>query len=221
VRFRTCTMCPDDPFGTSTMTPDDPFGTDRIPDHKKSWLFIEQQALDRFINSQPFASPPPGIDYHLSPYLRVMHLVAEKLDVTPENQPKKAVVRWELESTWKGPELPDYLLKAMATCVREYESTKGKNNKTGSEGKRQIPSGAFHLSPYLRALHTVAKQLQISPDNQPTVDAIGDALEAAWSGPEPLSPTFRKRMALLLREPFSGSTNKIKRAKRLTNRPKK
>jgi hypothetical protein len=60
-----------------------------------------------------------------------------------------------------------------------------------------------HLSPYLRVMLAVSKELDINSGNQPKKEVVVAALKAAWTRPAPLSNKLIETMATLLREPES------------------
>lgn len=118
-RFYLCQMSLRDPFGAGFAGAS--FGH----------IFIEKSSLDRFLLSQPFAAKPAGLDIHLSPYLQVLVTVARKMQITPENQPKKEAIVEEIKAAWTGdPDLlKDTLAGYMATILREPESQLGRGKK--------------------------------------------------------------------------------------------
>lgn len=59
-----------------------------------------------------------------------------------------------------------------------------------------------HLSPYMRVLLAVAKELEITPENQPLKKIVSAAIESRWTG-EPLSEKLLDAMGTILREPNS------------------
>jgi hypothetical protein len=60
-----------------------------------------------------------------------------------------------------------------------------------------------HLSPYMKVMISVAKQLDISPDHQPKKSEIEHAINSTWTGPGKLSKNLVEAAATLLREPES------------------
>jgi hypothetical protein len=68
----------------------------------------------------------------------------------------------------------------------------------------------FHLSPYMLAMHAVARKMKIAPGNQHTKEEIMAELRDAWTAPVELSVNLEKAMATLLREVESqgGRANK-------------
>jgi hypothetical protein len=90
------------------------------------------------LDSQLFAPQPPGIDFHLSPYLKVMLAVAKKMGITPTKQPLKKLVQTELDKQWKATgrgKLSETLSGSMATLLREPESSLGKAKPAPKETK--------------------------------------------------------------------------------------
>jgi hypothetical protein len=59
-----------------------------------------------------------------------------------------------------------------------------------------------HLSPYLRVMLGVAKNLKITPANQPKKDVVVEEIRRLWRG-SPLSEKMIETMATILREPES------------------
>jgi hypothetical protein len=75
-----------------------------------------------------------------------------------------------------------------------------------------------HLSPYMKVMIAVVKQLGISPDHQPKKTEIENAISSTWTGPGGLSKHLVEAAATLLREPESqlgrASVNRKNRRKR-------
>lgn len=115
---------------------DAPFGTHALTD-TSHYIFFQRSGLDDL--AALHAGPPRQATLgHPSLYLRVMLQVADRLALSPTNQPKKSVLEAEIRSAWpKGVLLTGRLLSAMATLLREPESQKGRAgvNKT-SDGPR-------------------------------------------------------------------------------------
>jgi hypothetical protein len=117
-------------FTMCQLNPDKPFGLGSTGDNY-CWIFLTRESLDKYLRSQPFAPVPEGIGMHFSPYLRVMLAVANKLKISPDNQPKKSEIVAELSSAWTGPgPLSKNLLNSAATLLREPESQLGRARKT-------------------------------------------------------------------------------------------
>ena len=117
-RFMMCQLNPSNPFGPGFEGDD------------YCWIFLRKESLEKYLQRQPFVPVATNIDIHLSPYLKVMLAVAERLSITPENQPKLESVMDELKVCWTGPEpLSKRLLTAMATLLREPESKLGRAKK--------------------------------------------------------------------------------------------
>jgi hypothetical protein len=63
--------------------------------------------------------------------------VAEKLQITPENQPKKASIVAELEAAWTlSDPLSANMIEAMATALREPGSQLGRAAKPEASKKK-------------------------------------------------------------------------------------
>jgi hypothetical protein len=114
-RFDTCEIDVERPF-------DHPFARDR-----GSWIFVTSTSLSDFLLSLPKQPQCEQELPHLSPYLRLMLIVAKRLDITPQHQPLKKAVVTELRSQWTGDSpLSDSLVEAMGTILREPESKLGR-----------------------------------------------------------------------------------------------
>jgi hypothetical protein len=59
----------------------------------------------------------------------------------------------------------------------------------------------FHLSPYLAAMHHVARKLKISPENQPKKIVVEMALREVWPTDPDRAQVLIEKAATLLREP--------------------
>jgi len=92
-------------------------------------LFVTRDSLEQFIATQPYAVSSPLNAKHLSPYLKVMLSVSAAMKISPENQPAKKLVEYELEKRWNGRTLSKKLLGTMATLIREPESQLGRARK--------------------------------------------------------------------------------------------
>jgi hypothetical protein len=98
------------------------------------WIFISSESLERFLVQLPNSEERAGFDFHLSPYMAVMHAVARKMGITPDNQPTKEEIMAELRNAWKAPvKLSENMEKAMATLLREVESQGGRANKRSTK----------------------------------------------------------------------------------------
>jgi hypothetical protein len=117
-RFQMCQLNPDDPYGPG------------FDDERNVWIFVSRESLDTCLSSQQFAPLPSGVQCHVSPYVRLMLSVAQQLDITTENQPKKDVVMEALRRGWPS-SVPrsENLLEAMATLLREPGSQLGRAKK--------------------------------------------------------------------------------------------
>lgn len=114
-RFVGCQMSLNDPFGEGATG------------EELSYIFLQRESLLRFLLSQPFIENPLEKTIHLSPYLRVLVAVAQKLQITIEKQPKKEVIVAEIRQAWTGPDpLGETLVAYMATILREPESQLGR-----------------------------------------------------------------------------------------------
>jgi hypothetical protein len=96
---------------------------------ERCWLFVTRDSLAQFIATQPYAVSSPLNAPHLSPYLKVMLSVSAAMEISPENQPAKKLVEYELEKKWNGGTLSKKLLGTMATLIREPESQLGRARK--------------------------------------------------------------------------------------------
>lgn len=128
-RFVRCQINPTEPYSTG-------FAGDGF-----CWIFLTDETLHQYLTKPPSeaaakSGPNTKSDVHLSPYLRVMLKVAEKLQITPENQPKKVVVEAALREEWTLPEpLSANMLEAMATALREPGSQLGRAAKPDNKKK--------------------------------------------------------------------------------------
>jgi hypothetical protein len=117
-RFIMCQLSPSEPFGSAYAGDD------------FCWIFLTNESLQKYLQSQPFALVAANIDVHLSPYMKTMLAVAKRLSITPENQPKLEAVKAELRKCWTGSEpLSKRLLNAAATLLRQPESKLGRAKK--------------------------------------------------------------------------------------------
>ena len=74
-----------------------------------------------------------SVEPHLSPYLSLALTVAAKLNITPDNQPKKAVIESELKAAWpRDISQSKRLISALATAMRQPESQRGRANEASS-----------------------------------------------------------------------------------------
>lgn len=91
------------------------------------YIFFELNSLEQNLgNLIPFKKPAALPDFHLSPYMQSMIEAIGALNITPANQPKKAMLAAFLMETWRGPEpLPRKMAERMATVMRETNSQKG------------------------------------------------------------------------------------------------
>ena len=96
-------------------------------------VFIGEESLGAYLLEQPHNKPDEALlPEHLSPYLKCMLAVARQLDISPENQPKKASLEATLKETWlrmRGAEPASTDLDRMATLLREPESKAGRGAK--------------------------------------------------------------------------------------------
>jgi hypothetical protein len=96
-------------------------------------VFVETESLGALLLQLPHSkSAEASLPEHLSPYLKCMLLVARKLQISPNNQPKKSVLEAELKDEWKrirGGEPSPTDLSWMATLLREPESKAGRGAK--------------------------------------------------------------------------------------------
>jgi hypothetical protein len=70
---------------------------------RSCYIFVSEPHLRDLLaaqNGKRSAVPPPPSSGYRSPYMAVMEAVAISLNITPENQPKKAVVEAELLRLW-------------------------------------------------------------------------------------------------------------------------
>ena len=74
-------------------------------------------------------------------------------------------------------------------------------------------ANSVHLSPYLKLMLAIAKDMNIAPDRQPKKEQLIATLESKWTGPDKLSKNLLSAMATLLREPDSqlGSASRNRR----------
>jgi hypothetical protein len=117
-RFHRCQMSLKHPFSTLTKSKSD-----------THWIFLNRESLDKYLVEQPhgpISTQPPE---HISPYLRVMLSVTERMGITPDNQPNKDSVIAEIKKTWAGAPLSKKLTEVMATLIREPESQRGSAKK--------------------------------------------------------------------------------------------
>lgn len=117
-RYRYGQFKPSDPFSTGLHTE----GT--------HFLFVSRESLQASSKSRRTKAPPEGSAnavWTVSPYIEVMLEVSRRLEITPDSQPKKAVVELELQRAWQGDSpLSQNLIRAMATLIREPESQAGR-----------------------------------------------------------------------------------------------
>jgi hypothetical protein len=68
-----------------------------------------------------------------------------------------------------------------------------------------IPSGLedLHLSPYLKLMISVARKLNITPENQPNKLHLAAVLREEWKGEPRLGERFSESLAQAMREPES------------------
>ena len=98
---------------------------------ERCWIFIERTSLQQFVRTQPHAEVVSAGARRYSPYLTVMLAICEKMNITPEQQPKKSVIEAEIKQMWlHSNPLSQKLLSAMATLVREPDSQQGRRKKT-------------------------------------------------------------------------------------------
>jgi len=120
-RFRYGQFKPSDPFSTGLHTE----GT--------HFLFVSLESLQAWAKSRQTKATSAGAgspERPVSPYMAVMLEVARRLEITPDNQPKKAVVELELQRAWRGDSpLSQNLIRVMATLIREPESQAGRAAK--------------------------------------------------------------------------------------------
>lgn len=102
------------------------------------WLFIEKKGLERVLATTNVAKLKK---VHLSPYVRAIIAVLRELKVSPDNQPMKAELAFQLQQKLRKlkPPLPVYLANNMATIMREPESQR----------RRGRPAGTVNLPPKL------------------------------------------------------------------------
>lgn len=102
-----------------------------------SWIFVTEKSLDKFLFSLPHHQPTENNLPHLSPYLRTMITVAAKVEISPDNQPKKESLVADICAAWKGPgALTNHLAQAMATLLREPASQSGRRPPTTPKRKK-------------------------------------------------------------------------------------
>lgn len=120
-RYRYGQFKPSDPFSSGLHTE----GT--------HFLFASRESLQAWSKSRRTKVPPEASAnpvWTVSPYIEVMLEVSRRLEITPDSQPKKAVVELELQRAWSGDSpLSQNLIRAMATLIREPESQAGRAAK--------------------------------------------------------------------------------------------
>jgi len=115
-RFRHCQMSLKRPFAS-------------LPISDPHWIFLKRESLDKYLVGQPYGPISTPTPKHISPYLRFMLLVTERMGITPDNQPNKDKVIAEIKKTWTGSLLSKKLTDVMATLIREPESQRGSAKK--------------------------------------------------------------------------------------------
>jgi hypothetical protein len=115
-RFDRCQMSLRHPFATS-------------PKLDPHWIFLSRESLRKYLAAQPYGSVSTETPKHISPYLKIMLIVTERMDITPDKQPKKDEVIAEIDKTWTGKQLSRKLAEVMATLIREPESQLGRAKK--------------------------------------------------------------------------------------------
>lgn len=96
------------------------------------WLFVEAESFATFLVSKSAPAPLDQADGKspLSPYLRFMVALSDKLGLSPDNQMNKAALEAEIRAAWRGePGLSNRLIESMATLMREPEIQLGRNRR--------------------------------------------------------------------------------------------
>jgi hypothetical protein len=123
-RFSYCQINPNDPYAVG------------VAGDQFCWIFVTAESLAQFLVQSPHSEVASKFDGHLSPYMRVMVSVAAKMQITPENQPKKAAVEAELKTAWTlSKPLSANKIDVMATLLREPESELGRAGNVGGKEK--------------------------------------------------------------------------------------
>jgi hypothetical protein len=122
MRFINCEINPKNPFSGPVLSA------------RNSWIFIKRGSLDDLLQRQSFGPVQvPIADHYLSPYMKIMLFVANKMKITPENQMTKKAIQNEiidaLLTKSLSKKLSDNLLGAMATLIRDPGSQAGKAKK--------------------------------------------------------------------------------------------
>jgi hypothetical protein len=116
-------------FSSCSIDPTDVFRNQPRPSNHH-WIYLSDDSLANFLSQQPNSDIRAHFDVHLSPYLALMLSVAKKLEITPDNQPKKDVVVAELKDAWpEGAPPSPTLAEYMATALREIDSQGGRNKR--------------------------------------------------------------------------------------------
>jgi hypothetical protein len=125
-RFHHCQINPSNPFAAG------------FAGAGYCWIFLLTESLDQFLVQQPHSDIQSKFDIHLSPYLRAMLSVAEKMKITLTYQPKKEEIKTELLDAWNLPETPlsENMLEVMASALREPISQLGRAGKPPNTKKK-------------------------------------------------------------------------------------
>jgi hypothetical protein len=120
-RFETCQM--------RAMPFQDP-----SPENNLHWIYVDKGDLEHALLAQPSKLTEADKTLQISPYLCVMLEVCRKLAITPDNQPNKDAVVYEIRNLWEEryqhlKPISNHLLEAMGTLVREPDSQLGRGKK--------------------------------------------------------------------------------------------
>ncbi len=102
-----------------------------------------------------------------------------------------------------NPFLPSHPVTEMAdifVSIRSVEKVLGQVLVKPEEPKNSVEDQ--HLSPYLRLMLSIARDLSITPDSQPTIKTIRDMVKHRW-GELPRSDSLMGAMCTMLHEPSS------------------
>ena len=116
-------------FSRCQMSWETPFA--KLPFPGTHWIYLKRESLDNYLAGQPHGITATQTPIHMSPYIKLMLHVVEFLNITPDNQPKKADVMDAIRKAhWTGEKpLSKAEIEWMATLIREPESKLGRARK--------------------------------------------------------------------------------------------
>ncbi len=128
-------------------------GWQDLGDGSRGIYVVREHQLDRWLRAPAIRAEVASATQQLSPFIEVMIIVAQRLDVGPANHPdKEKEVAPALEAVWKEcfpsrDAISKEQLKYMATCVRWPEAKQGRANQDIAKRNKKSTAGKGARNP--------------------------------------------------------------------------